>query len=120
MEYRQLQAIRDDLRFQNRKLREQLAEAKKPRSESEEVVKLQRQLKGMQTRLRNLTLEKNTEWRAAREARDANPAAVTKANYNKLRKVFHPDGEARVSQERKAELTTAFQIFNRLKFKVID
>src|SRR5262249_9665992 len=119
VEYRRLQADRDSLRFQNRELREQLVEAKKPRSESQEVAKWQRQLKAMKTRLHNLTLEKNTEWRAAIEARDANPAVITKANLNKLRKVFHPDLEARVSQERKAELTAASQIFNRLKFKVI-
>jgi hypothetical protein len=33
-------------------------------------------------------------------------------NYNKLLKVFHPESEARISAERKAQLTAAFQIFS--------
>ena len=49
-----------------------------------------------------------------------NPEFITKAQLNSLRKVFHPDIEAGVSQERKAELNAAAAIFNGLKFKIVD
>src|SRR5262249_19381312 len=88
----------------------------KPRSASEEVAKLQQQLKAVRTRIQTLTREKN-HWQAAAHAK---PTAITKAQRNQMLKVLHPDGEAGASAKRKEQLTTAFQIFSSLKMKVVD
>jgi hypothetical protein len=84
-------------------------------SPDDRVAKLERELKGARTRINHLKASSATAWAASR----ANPAAIAKADHLKLVKAFHPDGEARASDARKAQLTEAFQIFNGLKFNIV-
>jgi hypothetical protein len=80
------------------------------------VTKLERELKGARTRINNLRAEAALGWAASK----ANPAVISKPDHVKLIKVFHPDGEARVSKAREAQLTEAFQIFKALKLTITD
>jgi hypothetical protein len=113
-EVRSLRARLLDSQGANRELREQLARAKMPRTESEEFTALQRQLKAARTRIQSLTRDLNI----VREQRDAKPTAITKKQRNKLLHALHPDKE--VAEERKKALNDALQIFNALKWRVID
>ena len=48
------------------------------------------------------------------------PCHHHKAQWRKLVKTFHPDGEAKVSEHRKAQLDEAVKIFNAIKFALRD
>ena len=87
-----------------------------PRTESEAVAALERQLKAAQTRIKNLTAKASTAWAAAK----ANPATISKAKLRKLQKALHPDGESAAGAARKAQLTEAAQILNAIKFQMRD
>jgi hypothetical protein len=58
------------------------------------------------------------EAKMAWQASKANPVAITKKQRIKLLHALHPDKET--SEERKKVLTDALQIFNALKWRVID
>jgi hypothetical protein len=113
-----VQADYRSLRGEIRLLKEQLVAAKKPRTESEEFAALQRQLKAARTRISTLHLQSKMGWAKYEEARRANPVAITKRQRNKLLHALHPDKE--VSEERKKVLNDALQIFNALKWRVIE
>jgi len=59
-------------------------------SEAEQVVQLQRQIESLRTRMNNIELE------ALETIRRRNAKAIT-MQHNTLRRVFHPDSEANVS-----------------------
>jgi hypothetical protein len=90
--------------------------AKAEANPDEQVAALQKQLKAARARINHFRAESARAWQAAK----ANPVAIAKADHVKLIKVFHPDGEARVSKAREAQLTEAFQIFNALKLNIFD
>ena len=99
-------------------LRQRLAAAeikitKPPKTPSEELAAVQRQLQAARTRIRNLTAEKHSAWSAAH----ANPAAISKRDLNRLRMVVHPDRRASLTEQ---EMTEAAKIINRLQIHVID
>jgi hypothetical protein len=73
---------------------------------------LKRQLKAARTRVQNLSVEARMAWQASK----VNPVAIKQRI--KLLRAFHPDKE--VSEERRKELNEALQIFNALKWRVLD
>lgn len=104
------------LRTEAKRMRDQHSAAASANPPSDDIVALQRQLKAVRTRVANLTQENHL----LRAERNAKPTVIAKRDYNRLRKIFHPDTEASVTDERRRQLTEAAQLFNALKFNVME
>lgn len=87
-----------------------------PKTESEAVAVLERQLKAARTQNANIQAKAKAAWKARDEAqaRLHSVLAAIKRDGRKLRAAFHPDREPNASQERKAWQSAVSQTVNEL------